>query len=118
MDQTEKYLNDFFFIDVMGLGRFEKRLVASAKLSTMEKYGYCYAEDLAVVKEYLSNEVNIEELDDGKVKITRNGISFEVTLKGTVPGKSTDVAISHSWVIPPAEERRGKWVSIFDPTNH
>lgn len=99
----------------MGLGRFEKRLVASAKLFTMEKYGYCYAEDLAVVKEYLSDEIEIEELEGNKVRITRNGISFEITVKGGIPGR---VEQQNDWVIPPAKERRGKWVSIFDPTNH
>ncbi|MCD6414171.1 MAG: hypothetical protein J7L23_00905 [Candidatus Diapherotrites archaeon] len=98
----------------MGIGRFEKRLIASAKLASMEKYGYCYSEDLAVVKEYLRDEVEIEESEGNRVTVTRNGISFEIDVRGMVP-KKTEVA---SWAIQPAEERRGKWVSVFDPANH
>ena len=99
----------------MGLGMFEKRLVASSKVMTMEKYGSCSSEDIAVVKEFLSDEVCCEKLEGNKYKITRNGRSFDVEVKGAVPGSEK---YERSWEIQPDEERKGKWVSVFDPANH
>ena len=99
----------------MGLGRFGKRLIASAKLASMEKYGYGYAEDLAVIEEFLSDEVLCEHLEDNRVRFTRNGHSFEVEIRGKVPGM---LNYKRRYTIEPCEERKGKWVSIFDPANH
>ena len=94
---------------------FEKRLVASSKVMTMEKYGRCSSEDIAVVQEFLSDEVACEKLEGNKYKITRNGVSFEVEVKGQVPGSEN---YKRQWTIQPVEERRGKWVSVYDPENH
>ena len=94
---------------------FEKRLVASSKVMTMEKYGYCSSEDIAIVKEFLSDEVCCERLEGKKYKITRNGRSFEVEVRGIIPGSEN---YERKWSIEPVEERKGKWVSVFDPSNH
>lgn len=99
----------------MGLGRFEKRLVASAKLGSMEKYGYCNSGDLDVVKEFLSDEVSCEELGHNKVRVLRNGRSFEVEVRGRVQGTEN---YQRKWKVEPDEERKGRWVSVFDPENH
>ncbi|MCD4740571.1 hypothetical protein K8R43_05295 [archaeon] len=99
----------------MGLGMFENRLVASAKVMSMEKYGYCSSEDLAVVKDFLSDEVCCEKLEGNKYKITRAGISFEVEVRGHVSGQES---YERKWAVEPSKERKGKWVSVFDPANH
>lgn len=99
----------------MGLGMFEKRLVASAKVMSMEKYGYCSSEDIAVVKEFLNDEVCCEKLEGNKYKVTRNGQSFEIEVRGVIPGTEN---YERKWKIEADEKRKDKWVSVFDPENH
>ncbi len=96
----------------MGLGNFGQKLVASAKLSSMEKYGWAYMEDYMLVRDGLAAEVYIEELEDGLVKITHNGRTFEVKIRDwTKSGnnKATKKKIDG--------ERNG-WVSIWDVSKH
>ncbi len=96
----------------MGLGNFGQKLVASAKLSSMEKYGWAYMEDYLLVKDALSTEVTIEELGNGMIRVTYNGRTFDVKIR--------------DWAGPAEKagkpkiiqgERKG-WVSIWDVNNH
>ncbi len=101
----------------MSLGSFETRLVASAKLSSMEKYGWAYAEDLEVVRSMLSDEVTITDDGSGTVRI-RNALGeFEVKIRG-YQKQDTQVNEMGQHVIPPDPEREGKYISIWDVANH
>ena len=97
----------------MGLGNFGKKLVASAKLSSMEKYGWAYMEDYLIVKDSMAPEVNIEELGDGKIRVTYNGRTFDVLIRDW-SGKSMEKAGKPKII----EGTRKGWVSIWDINNH
>ena len=101
----------------MSLGSFETRLVASAKLTSMEKYGWAYAEDLAVVKSMLGSEVTVVDDGSGTVHI-RNALGeFEVEIRDYQKQEShtNDAGMR---VIPPDPEREGKYISVWDVTSH
>ncbi|MCD6522116.1 MAG: hypothetical protein J7K68_00015 [Candidatus Diapherotrites archaeon] len=103
----------------MGWGRFEKKLIASAKLTTMEKYGFTYQEDVELIKECLYPEVEIEYLDDsGRIRVRRGTFEFEAVIRDYIPKKRPQVEIQVQCGVPGDEERRGKWVSIWDVANH
>ncbi len=97
----------------MGLGNFGQKLVASAKLSSMEKYGWCYMEDYLIVKDNLAPDVQIEELGNGKIRVTFNGRTFDVVVRDWA-GKSMEKAGKPKII---QGERKG-WVSIWDINNH
>ncbi len=97
----------------MGLGNFGQKLVASAKLSSMEKYGWAYMEDYLIVRENLAGEVQIEELGDGKIRVTHNGRTFEVKIRDWA-GKTMEKAGKPKVI---SGERKG-WVSIWDVNRH
>ena len=99
----------------MGYGRFENRLIASAKADSMEKYGSCSAEDLAAVQEFLSDEVSCEKLDNNKYRLTRAGRSFEIAVKGQAAVLGST---ERKGKVEPVEERKDKWVSVFDAKHH
>lgn len=101
----------------MSLGSFETRLVAAAKLTSMEKYGWAYAEDLEVVKSVLSGEVTVIDDGTGTVRIQNALGEFEVKIRDY---QKQDVQHNENGqhVIPPDPEREGKYISIWDVTSH
>jgi len=98
----------------MSLGAFETRLVASAKLSSMEKYGWAYNEDLEVVKSLLDEEVTI--IDDGSGIIRIQNALGEFNVKIRDYQRQTEEMESR--VIRPDPEREGKYVSIWEVGQH
>jgi hypothetical protein len=106
-------------------GGYDKKLIASAKLVSMEKYGYAYSEDLDLVQGALSNEVEVEGLEGGRARVTYNGKPFEVTVRGHMPGKKTAPTTiqekteeQHQRMKKIAEGERPGWVSVWDAANH
>lgn len=63
-----------------GSGIFEKRVIASSKLSSLEKYGFTYTADLDLIKEYV-NGVSVEDIGDGKVKVHYNNEIHEAEVR-------------------------------------
>ena len=101
----------------MSLGSFETRLVASAKLTSMEKYGWAYAEDLEVIKSMLASEVTIIDDGTGVVRIQNALGEFEVEIRD-YQRQETQVNEIGQRVIPPDPEREGKYISVWDVTSH
>lgn len=101
----------------MSLGSFEMRLVASAKLSSMEKYGWCYSEDLAVVKSMLSDEVEIVDDGTGKIRIKNALGEFEVTVRD-YQKRNIERDNYGNYFVPGDAERQNKYVSVWDVANH
>ncbi|MFC2174298.1 hypothetical protein ACFLQ2_00315 [archaeon] len=95
----------------MSLGSFETRLVASAKLTSMEKYGWAYNEDLLVVKGMLGDEVEIIDDGTGIIKIRDSLAEYTVHIRDYQ--KKIE-----STSIPTAPEREGKYISVWDVANH
>ncbi len=96
----------------MGLGNFGQKLIASAKLSSMEKYGWAYMEDYLIVKDSLSAEVQIQELGDGRIRVVHNGRSFDVQIRdwaGNAEKAGKPKII---------QGERDGWVSIWDVNKH
>ncbi len=101
----------------MSLGSFETRLVASAKLSTMEKYGWCYSEDLAVVKSMLTEEVEITDDGSGVVQVKNALGVFQVKVRDYQKQEiEKDLHGNHHVAADPSRE--GKYISVWDVTNH
>lgn len=98
----------------MSLGSFETRLVASAKLTSMEKYGWAYTEDLEVVRSMLAEEVTVVDDGSGIVKIQNALGEFTVQIRDYQ--KKTPEMESRN--IPPAPEREGKFISVWDVQHH
>ncbi|GEM_PF-6238048 len=98
----------------MGLGNFGQKLVASAKLSSMEKYGWAYMDDYLLVRENLAPEIYVEEIDEGVVRITHNGRTFEVKIRDWTGKKKQ----KQNQVQKKVEGERKGWVSIWDVTKH
>lgn len=98
----------------MGLGNFGQKLVASAKLSSMEKYGWAYMEDYLIVKESMKPDIQIEELGNGNIRVTFNGRTFDVVIRDWA-GKSMENAGKPKVI---AGERNEEWVSIWDVNKH
>ncbi|MCK4327917.1 MAG: hypothetical protein KAW41_05640 [Candidatus Diapherotrites archaeon] len=95
----------------MSLGSFETRLVASAKLTSMEKYGWAYNEDLLVVRGMLGDEVEIIDDGTGIIKIRDSIAEYTVHIRDYQQKKE-------SAPIPPAPEREGKYISVWDVASH
>ena len=119
---NETFINDFCFLikwygGIMSLGSFETRLVASAKLSSMEKYGWAYNEDLEVVKSMLSSEVTIIDDGTGTVKIQNTLGEFAVEIRD-YQKRNVQTNEQGMRVIPPDPEREGKFVSVWEIGQH
>ena len=98
----------------MSLGSFETRLVASAKLTSMEKYGWAYNEDLLVVQNMLGDEVEIVDDGTGVVKIRDSLAEYTVRIRD-YQKKNAEM---EEHVIKCAPEREGKYISVWDVANH
>ena len=99
----------------MGLGNFGQKLVASAKLSSMEKYGWAYMDDYMLVRDNLATEIFVEEMGDGTVRITHNGRTFEVKIRDWTGKKSNG---KNGGEIKKVEGERKGWVSVWDVSKH
>lgn len=114
----------------MGLGRFEQRMVASAKITSMERFGVTTAEDVRLVKKALKDEIAIKDLGDGTIKIECADRDIEAEVKdydrlkektrsnsgnnGSNGGSSQPTTKE----IEPDEEREGEWVSFWEVEDH
>jgi len=92
-------------------GLFDRKLIASAKLTSMEKYGFTYNSDLMLVESSLE-DVIVHHLDEGKVRVTYNGKAFEVFVRDYVPPRKPVKDVEGD------RERKNRWVSIWDIENH
>ena len=77
----------------------------------MEKYGWAYNEDLLVVQSMLGDEVEIIDDGTGVIKIRDSLAEYTVHIRDYQ--KKLE---SHP--IKPAPEREGRYVSVWDVTNH
>ena len=117
----------------MKWGRFEKKMIASAKLASLEKYGFTYNEDLDMIEECMYPEVRVEHLDnEGHIKvICSNGRQYEAYVKNYIPKRSLcqpkansgEIIDAEAVVVPRYgsagdEDRRGKYVSVWDTEKH
>ena len=95
----------------MAKGLFDNKLIASAKLSFMEKYGFTYNVDLGIIEKYMDNVI-VEHIGEGKVKIIEDGRSFEVFVR------DYQAPIKDKGKIEGHKDRKGKWISIWDIEHH
>ena len=102
----------------MSLGRFETRLVASAKLTTMEKYGWAYNEDLMIVRENLGDEVRVIDDGTGVIKVCDHRGEFEVKIRDYQKKREHNVDSNGQKVIPGDPDRQGKYVSVWEVASH
>ena len=106
----------------MGFGgfRFEARLVASAKLSSMEKYGFCYMSDVALIKDALYDEVTVFDDGSGTVRIARGCSEFAVKIRDYAQPAAEAAMVNDNGTktIPGDPSRQGRFISVWDVKNH
>ena len=108
----------------MALGGFDKKVVATAKLAFVEKYGFAYSADIALIKDNLSAEVEVEDLGGGTVCVNHRGCKYNVELRDYIPpANNPAVQLQSNENVATAKvqaspERNNKWVSVWDAANH
>ncbi len=103
----------------MALGGFDKKVVASAKLAFVEKYGFAYSSDIALIQDSLRNEIDVENLGDGMVCINHRGCKYNIAIRDYIPpANNPSVEVEQAGNVPSDPERANKWVSVWDATNH
>jgi hypothetical protein len=104
----------------MALGGFDKKVVASAKLAFVEKYGFAYSSDIALIQDNLSAEINVEDIGEGMVCINHRGCKYNIEIRDYIPpaNKPSVEVKENTGNVPSDPERTNKWVSVWDAANH
>ena len=93
----------------MSYGQFENRVIASAKLGYMEKYGVCNQEDICLVQESLGDELDIMDNGDGTFKVRTFSGEFVVKVRNYQPPRQV---ATEAVAVKPSEPQ--EYVSVFD----
>ncbi len=116
----------------MGLGRFEQRMIASAKITSMERFGVTTTKDVQLVKKTLKDEIAIKDLGDGTIKIECADRDIKAEVKDYDQLKEKTQSNKNSGnngsdknpskvktkEIPPDKEREGEWISFWKVDDH
>jgi hypothetical protein len=100
-----------------GSGIFEKRVLASSKLTSAEKYHFTYMSDLALIKEYIQG-VTIEDDGSGKVRVRYSGGEFEATVRDYVKQEKAEDNGTEQPAAPPEPPKPRRYVALFDVKNY